>query len=1166
MLRRNHAALIAALTSTAMFSDMVARAYPSDVFATPGAVPTPQSGKETSPSFQSDRVDATGAASISIPIPTAPNRNGHVPQLSLSYSSKNPVRGGLAMGWELDLPKIELDTAHGRVQETRYRASEGGRLIQVDEATEAGWTAYRGEEDGSFTRYERKDGTTAQRWRARKTDGTVLYFGETAESKDQGNEHSAFGAHEGRWFITRSVDKFGNEIQYNYEKVMGYAPEGGDVAVDIALSSIEYGANQNAALTHHTTIHFDYKSTPDFCDGSVGNVPIGALMDFRTGILIYRGAARLQRVRLETRGPAGTAERRRLDLQYDEDEIQCQQGAAHAPLRILTSVAETAFALDGTATALPAQTFEYNRLERAFDATRSTGTSLGGGRVGGSYVNGAKDPDATDTMLLDLDGDGIADRLKTGAISSNNQCTATWERGTGSGFEAVQPLGPDGTLLMLPWRDGAQHERCSISHQVSLANNLADVAPCTGEASQGVSPASLMKYQFRDWNHDGLTDLVMTAESRNDQFRPELDAALGPDPTCPDPPINGTGGGCSRMEEKACGSFVSRVAYNQGNGTFSSPELLLLPIPLDPRQHGNGRTSQAVLDLDGDGYEDIVRHGSNQYLVQLNQRDGTFSPDIPYPLPIIEGYDYDPIGEQDVYGPISLAPSVVRSIAVGGSVTVRATDPVGDSTGTIDIEIDLGTESTTRGEFRDVNGDGLADYVFSRGNGARVLYNTGGDFLQELLPAPANRGHLVLDATQPDALERTRRVNRVIHRSGDFPAHHWQWYTRNTLRAVDFDGDGLTDLVRLPEPRAGDADAGAEEGSSLYDYFPEIEENEPAELFINLGNRYISVGNSTALERAKHGLSHRIDNELQANNWRIRTDFVDLDGDGLPEAVDGTQARYDADDQPLRLLKAVHNGRGGSTQYHYRVVTGEGVPSPIWVVDSVTSSSSSGAEAADPPMVTSFNYLSPVYGPDPDGDYAFRGFEQFESVLPSGASQAQTSDYSQSYRGLVVREEVFDVDQQLVSLTSRAFQERKLFESDAYPGEVTTYHPVSEQTRTCRAGQGYMQCLQSGDLRTSERSFVALAPSVGGAPHVRSCSGSARALPWVRCPATNSCGACHSTPAPPTSTSTTQPVLSASFTTHRMSPVRSAPPITTTTARTAARSGRRVPSIRPRGR
>lgn len=1062
MNRKNYTALVAVLSAAAMFTDMVARAYPADVFTTPSAVPTPQQGKATNPSFQSDRVDASGAATISIPIPTAPNRNGAVPSLALTYSSKNPARGGLAMGWSLDVPLVEVDTSKGTMQEVRYRASAGGRLIRVDEPVEEGWVAYRAEEDDSFTRYERHDDDPASQWRARKTDGTVLYFGESPESKDLSNAVSAWGKNEGRWHLTRSVDKYGNETRYNYEKVMGNAPDGEIVPVDIALASVEYGANAAAALTHHTTIHFDYAQA-DHCD--VGSVPIGALMDYRTGMLIYKGAARLTRVRLETRGANGTSERRRLDLQYDANELMCQVGVAHAPLRILTGVTETAYAADGTATALPPQTFEYNRLERMFDASRPGNVGISG-RLGEGGPELLTNRDATDHMLLDLDGDGRLDRLATTGLSASGTCTASWERGEVSGFAQAQQIGDDATFFTLPWGPAPQYrELCSLSHQITSADNLPVASTCSSDPVNGPplgwSSDAQMKYQLRDWNRDGLPDLLMTAQ------------------------------GCDGHEESANGAKLTRVRYNQGDGSFSPVELLLLPGPLDPVQGYNGAQFTRYVDFDGDGWDDLVAitsdqvgpagpdapHTWNAYQVRFNQHDGSFGAPTIVTLPVIEGYEWSTISQTEWYTTVSLAPSV------GRNETEIVNVPTGPDTNSPDVEI--GSTSYTVGELRDLNGDGLLDYVFSRGTSARVLFNRGGDFDPYLNATPANRGHVFLGAAEPDLLERSARVNEVLKHApafnGGIPAPGTEWFTRSTLRAIDFDDDGLVDLVKLPEPTF---DRAPGDSNRWYVYQPKIGADEHAELFLNLGDHFVSVGNSVPLERAKHALAHRIEGGLgnQLRNWAVKSDFVDLDGDGLPEAADVGFARHDSDDQPMRTLKAVHNGRGGHTAYHYRAIVGEGAPHVVWVVDQVWSHADTGAEGSDPALITSYDYDGPVYGPDPDGDYGFRGFTETTATLPSGAYRVETKDYTQSYRGLATREQVFAADGTLASYTSRSFETRKLFDGDAHPGEVTTYHPVVEQTRTCRAGQGYMQCLGSGDRRVVERAFVSLAPVAGGTP------------------------------------------------------------------------------------
>ena len=55
----------------------------------------------------------TGAATYTFAVPVPPGRNGMAPQLALSYSSQNPLRGGVAAGWRFDVPSIEVDASLG---------------------------------------------------------------------------------------------------------------------------------------------------------------------------------------------------------------------------------------------------------------------------------------------------------------------------------------------------------------------------------------------------------------------------------------------------------------------------------------------------------------------------------------------------------------------------------------------------------------------------------------------------------------------------------------------------------------------------------------------------------------------------------------------------------------------------------------------------------------------------------------------------------------------------------------------------------------------------------------------------------------------------------------------------------------------------------------------
>src|SRR5205807_6160484 len=50
-----------------------------------------------------------GAATYTYPVTVPPGRNGMAPQLALRYSSQSPLRGGVAVGWTLNIPSVRID-------------------------------------------------------------------------------------------------------------------------------------------------------------------------------------------------------------------------------------------------------------------------------------------------------------------------------------------------------------------------------------------------------------------------------------------------------------------------------------------------------------------------------------------------------------------------------------------------------------------------------------------------------------------------------------------------------------------------------------------------------------------------------------------------------------------------------------------------------------------------------------------------------------------------------------------------------------------------------------------------------------------------------------------------------------------------------------------------
>jgi hypothetical protein len=132
--------------------------YPGPVFETAAPVLGPEVEKTEVPSGTYSVSTRTGAARYSYPMTVPPGRRGMEPGLVLSYSSRNPVRGGVAAGWQLDIPSIRIDTSSGRVAETHYLSTLAGgqRLIPVDEpARRFAVETFRAEQDASYTRYEK---------------------------------------------------------------------------------------------------------------------------------------------------------------------------------------------------------------------------------------------------------------------------------------------------------------------------------------------------------------------------------------------------------------------------------------------------------------------------------------------------------------------------------------------------------------------------------------------------------------------------------------------------------------------------------------------------------------------------------------------------------------------------------------------------------------------------------------------------------------------------------------------------------------------------------------------------------------------------------------------------------------------------------------------------
>ncbi len=67
-----------------------------------------------------------GTSTYTITVPVPPGRNAMAPELRLRYTSDAGLRGGIAVGWRLDLPSITLSRATGVGPTVQYQAALGG--------------------------------------------------------------------------------------------------------------------------------------------------------------------------------------------------------------------------------------------------------------------------------------------------------------------------------------------------------------------------------------------------------------------------------------------------------------------------------------------------------------------------------------------------------------------------------------------------------------------------------------------------------------------------------------------------------------------------------------------------------------------------------------------------------------------------------------------------------------------------------------------------------------------------------------------------------------------------------------------------------------------------------------------------------------------------------
>ena len=1058
--------------------------------------------------------DRTGTAAYNYKFALPPAR-GMGAELGLSYSSAAAVRGDVAQGWSLSpLPVIRRDVAREPDSTMRYTANFGGAIDQLvpapGDVTALGGQPYRAQLEQHFVRYEfiPQGDEFGGYWTARTTDGHVYYFGETVKMNGYWPLTRAVDAWGNQAIYsyrsvtmpaqTAPVDLVLSRIEYS-----SHMSNSGLLAH--AAVQLDY---ESPASTHCF-----------WNNGGGTDLPVGASIDFRTGTRRVTGMLRLSDVTTQVRDPGASGWRnvRRWDLQYDLNAERCD-GAA-SPRRQLRAISESGWAPGQTTpTAGPTATFTYGPSATPGAAAQPIAMPPPVTLSAGKVVKALSVQDSlaetiagspSDSELHDMNGDGLPDLVRLNDLYS---CTATWYPNRGGWFDQNEPhliqlpqahFEPN-QLPPPPYTDGG-----TICNLGGSSEDIEwDTAGHWGVCDESKGKSLALVYHWIDVDGDGKTDIVAAPVFGYIGATTDAPAPLCINPACAWDPAQCDHLPCKQIEFDAANNAppVSNLIIGDDPWSDDSkPPLCSGPewLPKPPAQCTNGYVWY-VFKNNGNGFDygsgvnpwlhanawqrwcapvalsqlSPQRNSPSANLYQFSDVDGDHVPDIvSISFTKTKWCGTSRCIERDFCPDTDTRPEfrqrIVFNIFHGHGdgtfddaklwVAPFGSDP--SSSQADPVTFQCGDLNNTRTMLRDMNGDGLPDVVFQHWpTGSTELQYCGGNPAQYVIAPTAwhtlvayNNGH-GFDPYYQAYMRGTFPTGgySVAHSNGYYVLHDRVY--ANDVK--DFDGDGLPDLLcraggqcRLgppvdmsctnttdPRPTAYGVAFGGGAGFNV----PSAAADMPLLTIGGGDNGNPQVGRGSQIITYDPGFLASITN-----------DWIDLDGDGIPERVflDGDQMKAEfwarPNDTAPGLLASVDNGRGSVTTFHYgrssdpNVVTLNAatpswasadyikpkLPFPAWVVKQVDVTDGRGTTST-----AEYTYQDPVYAADDpftgaDAPFApgarFRGFQAVTTRLPQLANESaatrpasferftyrQNPDGLLDYRALIVAGRKQTIDQ-----------------------------------------------------------------------------------------------------------------------------------------------------------
>jgi RHS repeat-associated protein len=334
----------------------------------------------------------TGTGNFSVPIALPLGRNGLQPDLSLVYSTGNG-NGPFGMGWSLSVPGVMRKTSDGLPrydeQQDTFVLSGAEDLVPVDVQTNL--TRYRPRTEGLFARIAHHRDASQNYWKVESKDGLSSYYG-TPVTTDRDPAALIDPDHVGHvfaWKLSRTVDVFGNRIDYLYERD-AQQTDGPHRWDQLYLAEVRYADYGDPAKPQFLVrVKFVYEQRPD------------PFSEYRAGFEI-RTVRRCKQILVYTQ-----AEQERSTRTYHLDYLD-QQTGADLPLNKASLLHQVRVeGHDGANSEfLPPLEFAYSR----FTPHQQKFIAINGALPAGSLAR-------PEYELADLFGNGLPDILEmNGAV------------------------------------------------------------------------------------------------------------------------------------------------------------------------------------------------------------------------------------------------------------------------------------------------------------------------------------------------------------------------------------------------------------------------------------------------------------------------------------------------------------------------------------------------------------------------------------------------------------------------------------------------------------------------------------------------------------------------------------------------------------------------------